>query len=230
VVEKRATWSLPVPLDDVKAVSRKTGASVNDVLLTAVTGALRRYLLSRGTVEDDLAIRGVVPVNLRRREDAHLLGNRFGLVFVPMPVGVADPTQRLHEVGRRMQSLKQSQEPFVTFQILRGLGLAPRPVFDFVVRMFGRKATAVVTNVIGPREAVTFGGVRLGQVIFWVPCAGKLGLGISILSYAGRVSVGFATDAGLIPDPDTIVKGFDAELGQLLESAREQPSDAYCLC
>lgn len=220
VVEKRATWSTPVPVDQVKAVSRTLGASVNDVLLTAVTGALRRYLASRGTVARNLNVRGVVPVNLRPYDQAHLLGNRFGLVFLSMPVGVADPAERLAQICRRMRAIKRSLEPLVTFRILWALGLAPRRVFDLVVRMFGRKATAVVTNVVGPREPITYAGVRMSQAMFWVPCAAKLGLGVSVLSYAGRVSVGFATDAGLIPDPERIVEGFDCELAGLLERAQ----------
>lgn len=219
-VEKRATWSNPFPVEEVKAVSRRLGGSINDILLTAVTGALRRYLLSDTTVDHNLHVRSVVPVNLRRPADAHRLGNRFGLLFVPMPVGVADPAERLVEIGRRTRALKRSLEPVATFQILRALGRAPRPLFDFIVSIFGRKATAIVTNVIGPREAVTYGGVRLGQAMFWVPCAGNLGLGISILSYAGRVSVGFASDARLVPDPETLVSGFECELTQLVERAQ----------
>ena len=92
-------------------------------------------------------------------------------------------------------------------------------MFDLVVTLFGRKATAVVTNVIGPREEVTYAGARLSQAMFWVPCAGKLGLGISVLSYAGTVSIGFSTDDGLIPRPEALIRAFDAELAELFEYA-----------
>lgn len=229
-IEKRATWSKPVPLDRVKAASRLKGASLNDILLTAVTGALHQYLVARGlVVDEDLTIRSLVPVNLRKREDAHLLGNRFGLVFLTMPVGLADPAERLAEIGRRMSALKGSLEPYVTYQILRVLGLAPRRVFDFFIRMFGRKGTAVITNVIGPQEPIAFGGIRLSQAMFWVPCAGKLGLGISVLSYAGHVSVGFAGDAALVPDPEALVAYFDVELERLIEPVQEQPAKEQCV-
>jgi WS/DGAT/MGAT family acyltransferase len=220
-VEKRATWSTPVPLEDVKAASRSLGVTINDVLLTAVTGALRNYLLSRAADVDGLELRGVVPVNLRPREEAHQLGNRFGLVFLPMPIGMTKPQDRLRAVCGRMQALKQSYEPHLTFQLLRILGMGPRWLLDYAVDLFGQKATAVVTNVIGPREPISFAGTRLSQAMFWVPCAGRLGLGISILSYAGRVSVGFATDSGLVPDPECIVEGFDGELSRTIKRARE---------
>lgn len=222
-VEKRATWSTPVPLEDVKVASRALGVTVNDVLVAAATGALRNYLLSRGEDADGIEVRGVVPVNLRRSEDSHQLGNRFGLVFLSMPVGMIRPEERLRAICERMRALKQSYEPFLTFQILQLLGLGPRRVLDSVVDLFGEKATAVVTNVIGPREPVFFAGTRLSQAMFWVPCAGRLGVGISILSYANRVSIGFATDAGLVPDPECIVQGFDGELARLLRRASRPP-------
>lgn len=222
VVEKRATWSNPVPLDRIRAASRAMGVSINDVLLAGVTGALRRHLLSQGPVPRSLNVRCVVPVNLRSGDDTESLGNRFGLVFVALPVGIGGAERRLAEVRKRTQALKQSQEPMVTYQVLSALGLAPRWLFDPVLTFFGRKASGVATNVIGPRQSITFGGARLDKAMFWVPCAAKLGLGISILSYAGAVSVGFATDAGLIPDPEPIVAGFNGELGQLLKSVQPQ--------
>jgi WS/DGAT/MGAT family acyltransferase len=220
-IEKRATWSSPVRLDDVKAASRALGVTVNDVLVTAATGALRNYLLSRGADVDGSEVRGVVPVNLRRAEDSHQLGNRFGLVFLPLPVGVIKPQDRLQAVCRRMRALKDSYEPFLTFQILQVLGGAPRAILERVVDLFGEKATAVITNVVGPPEPVSFAGTRLSRVMFWVPCAGRLGVGISILSYAGHVSIGFATDAGLVPDPECIVQGFDGELARLIKRATQ---------
>ena len=222
VIEKRAGWSTPVPLEQVKTASRALGVTVNDILVTAVTGALRNYLLSRGEEVDGLEVRGVVPVNLRAPEDSHQLGNRFGLVFLSLPIGLIRPQDRLRAIRHRMQALKRSYEPSLTFQILQVLGMAPRRLLDSVVDLFGQKATAVVTNVIGPREPVSFAGSELSQAMFWVPCAGRLGVGISILSYAGHVSIGFATDAGLVPDPECIVQGFDGELARMLQRAHSE--------
>jgi WS/DGAT/MGAT family acyltransferase len=217
VAEKKVAWSKAIPLDVFKRIGRVTGSTVNDIMMAAMSGALRRYLLERGGVAPDLNVRGVIPVNLRALEDAHRLGNQFGLVFLSLPLGIDDPLDRLFEVRRRMNAIKDTPEAFVAFQILKALGLAPREVFDVVVSLFGAKATAVVTNVIGPRDAIAIAGARLRQCMFWVPCAGRLGLGVSLLSYTGSVWMGVQSDAGLIPDPEHIMEGLYAEVDALLE-------------
>ena len=220
-VVKRVAWSRPVPIDVLKRVGHVTGSTINDVLMACLAGALRRYLLSRdGSVPDDLDIRGVVPVNLRPLEEAYLLGNRFGLVFLALPLGIEDPLDRIFEVRKRMHAIKRSPEAYVAFQLLRVLGLAPRQVFDLAVTLFGKKATAVVTNVVGPRTPITFAGVPMRQGMFWVPSAAHLGLGVSLLSYSGKVWLGIQADAGLVPDPDALVAGFAAEIEALRELER----------
>jgi WS/DGAT/MGAT family acyltransferase len=228
VVEKRVAWSRPLPLADIKRIGKTTGATINDVLVSAAAGGLRRYLLTQGvTVEGTLDVRAVVPVNLRPIEEAHHLGNQFGLVFLSLPLGPEEPLDRLFEVRTRMNAIKRSPEAYLTFQILRAIGTAPRQIFDLVVNLFERKATAVLTNVIGPREPIRLAGAPMRQAMFWVPCAGRLGLGISILSYAGQVWLGIATDARVIPDPHGILDGFYAEvdaLRQLLAPIAPEPT------
>jgi WS/DGAT/MGAT family acyltransferase len=212
---KKLVWSRAFRLEDFKRVGRATGSTVNDVLMAVLAGALRRYLLAHGPVERRLDVRGVVPVNLRRASEAHRLGNRFGLVFLQLPLGIERPTARLAEVRRRMRALKESPGAAATFELLWVLGRLPRPLFDAVIDLFGTKATAVVTNVVGPREPLSILGARLRLAMFWVPCAGHLGLGVSLLSYAGRVWVGVHSDVGLVPDPERIVAAFEEELDAL---------------
>jgi diacylglycerol O-acyltransferase / wax synthase len=212
---KKLIWSHPFDLDDFKAMGRATGTTVNDILMAALAGSLRRYLLTGGAVPGKLDVRGVVPVNLRPASEAHLLGNRFGLVFLSLPLGGEDALARLAEVQRRMQALKKSPDAAATFELLWAMGLMPRPLFDLVVDLFATKATAVVTNVMGPREPISLLGVRLRQAMFWVPCAGHLALGVSLLSYAGRIWMGVQSDVGLIPDPERILDGFEEEMNAL---------------
>ncbi len=219
---KRLVWSRSFPLEDFKAASRATDTTVNDILMTALAGALRRYLLGRGVVPHQLDVRAVVPVNLRPASEAHLLGNRFGLVFLSLPLGLEGTFERLEELHRRMLALKKSPDPAATFGLLWMMGQLPRPLFDLVVDLFGTKATTVVTNVMGPKEAISLLGVRLRQAMFWVPCAGHLGLGVSLLSYAGRVWVGIQSDVGLIPDPEEILTNFELELKALRAGRRVQ--------
>jgi hypothetical protein len=109
----------------------------------------------------------------------------------------------------------------VAFGILNTIGAMPQSLQDIVVNIFGLKGTAVMTNVIGPREQLYLAGAPLTSLMFWVPQSGHLGLGVSILSYNGQVWIGTITDAGLVPDPDAIIDAFQTEFNELLEEARE---------
>jgi WS/DGAT/MGAT family acyltransferase len=221
-VGKRAAWSEVVSLDLVKAAGARHGATVNDVLITAVTGALRDYLQGRGEDVDQLEIRAAVPVNLRPIERGLDLGNSFGLVFVPLPVSIAQPLPRLAELKLRMDRVKASSEAIVSFGVLAAIGIVPRLLHPPAIEFFGSKASVVMTNVPGPREPLYLAGRRITDCMFWVPMSGHLGLGVSILSYAGGVMLGVATDAGLVPDPARIVAAFERELRTLIGSAREE--------
>lgn len=213
-MEKRAVWSAPIALDDVKAIGRRLGGTVNDVLLSAMAGALRRYLEQRGGTPDGLNLRAVVPVNLRPPHET-ALGNRFGLVFLPLPVGYREALGRLRALRRRMERIKRSPEPFVVYALLRLFGATTPQILELALNIFGRKATAVMTNVPGPRQPLLFGGLECDSILFWVPQSGKLGMGVSILSYNGWVRVGIATDVGLVPDPEKILEHYDAALREL---------------
>ncbi len=214
-VAKRAVWSEPMPLADVKAISHCLGCTINDLLLTAVAGALRRYLEGRGQPTERLDVRAMVPVNLRRPEELDTLGNRFGLVILSLPVGIHDPLNRLAVLKQRMDRIKRSPEAVVTFGILNTIGLTSNQVEKIIVDIFAAKVSAVMTNVPGPQEPLYLAGSQITSLMFWVPAPGDISMGISIMSYAGNVLVGVATDAGLIPDPEAIVAGFHAELAEM---------------
>ena len=215
-VGKRAAWSEMIPLDAIKAAGARHRATVNDVLISAVAGALREYLAGRDEDVDHLEIRAAVPVNLRSIERGLDLGNSFGLVFVPLPISVPQPVRRLTELKARMDKIKASSEAIVSFGVLTALGTVPKALYTPAVEFFGSKASVVMTNVPGPREPLYLAGRRITQCMFWVPMSGHLGLGISILSYAGGVMVGVAADGGLVPDPDRVVAAFDRELKLLM--------------
>lgn len=217
--EKRAAWSSPIPLERVKVLGRALGGTVNDVLLAVLTGALRRYLASRNVPPEDL--HALVPVNLRPLDEPipRDLGNRFGLVFLRLPVHIEEPRRRLAELSRRMGLVKKSPEAVVTFGALGLLGYTPAPVERAVVDAFGMKASLVATNVPGPRQPVSLAGVTLRELTFWVPQAGHLGLGVSLFSYAGQVTVGVASDVLRVPDPHVLIQAFHDELDALHEAA-----------
>jgi WS/DGAT/MGAT family acyltransferase len=208
-------WCQPIPLDEVKAVGRALNCSVNDVLLSCVAGAIGEYLKSHGDAVAGQEIRAMVPVNLRPIEQAHKLGNRFGLVPLVLPIGVDNPVERVYEVRRRMNSLKGSTQPLLAFGMLAVAGLLIKPAQDAMLNLFGRKTTAVMTNVPGPREKLRFCGATLEQSMFWVPQSGDIGLGVSILSYGGGVQFGVITDTMLCPDPQKIIDEFEPEFARL---------------
>lgn len=220
-VPKRAAWSEPIPLSEIKIIGRAMGATINDLLLTAVAGALRRYMLGREKAEGAVDFRAIIPVNLRPSSRKIELGNKFGLVFLTLPVGIADPVERLRELKRRMDDLKDSPEPLVAFGILNIMGAAPAQIEHLMVDIFEKKATAVMTNVPGPREQLYFAGSPIGHMMFWVPQSGRLGLGVSIFSYNDQVMIGVASDAGLVPDPDALISAFHEELRELRVHIRD---------
>jgi WS/DGAT/MGAT family acyltransferase len=213
---KVVAWNEPLPLDGVKAIGKALGCSVNDVLLACVAGAIGQYLRDRGEDPAGKEIRAMVPVNLRPLEDAWKLGNRFGLAPLVLPVGIENPIERVYAVRRRMSEMKGSYQPLLAFGILALTGLFIKPVQDFVLGLFAKKTTAVMTNVPGPAVPLKFCGSTLRQTIFWVPASGHVGVGISILSYAGGVQFGLITDRRLCRHPQDIIDRFEPEFEKLL--------------
>ena len=215
-ISKRVAWAEPLDLDEVKAVGRACGCTVNDVLMAAAAGALRGYMIERGADVDGMTLRATVPVNLRPLEHARKLGNHFGLVFLDLPVGEANPLRRLEHVAECMNQLKKSRQAIVAYGLLAALGMAPQPMQALALELFSRKATAVATNVPGPQQPLFLAGCRVRELMFWVPQTGSIGLGISILSYNNRVHFGLIGDARLIPDPEAVIRRFGPEFEKLL--------------
>ena len=212
---KRVAWCQPIPLEEVKSVSKALNCSINDVLMSCVAGAIGQYLLAHGDEVKGKEIRAMVPVNLRPIEHAYKLGNHFGLAPVVLPIGIDNPVERVYEVRRRMSQLKGSMQPLLAFGMLAVAGLLIKPAQDAMLNLFSKKTTAVMTNVPGPREKLKFCGATLEQSLFWVPQSGTVGLGISILSYGGGVQFGVMTDSILCPDPQAIIDEFEPEFAKL---------------
>ncbi len=222
--QKRASWSKPLSLDLVKQAGKALDATVNDLLLSAVAGALRRYVQRRGGSVNELNIRGVIPVNLRPLDMAGQLGNQFGLVFLSLPLGIADPLERVRELKRRMDALKSTPEAVVAFGVLKIFGAVPEAIQDIGVQIFDTKGSAVMTNVPGPKEKLYLAGAPVGTVLAWVPQSGRVSLGVSIISYNGKVWVGVATDEEMVPDPHQIVAMFNEEFAQMVDLAQNAPA------
>lgn len=222
-LSKQVAWCQPIPLAEVKAIGKALNCSVNDVLLSCVAGAMGAHLRALGDATQGQAIRAMVPINLRAPGDVGTLGNRFGLVPLLLPIGMDNPVERVYAVRSRMNELKGSMQPLLTFGLLSVAGLLVKPAQDALLNLFGRKTTAVMTNVPGPAEKLRLCGATLEQTMFWVPQTGSVGLGVSILSYGGGVQFGVMADSGMCPDPQGIIDGFEPQFQQLLTLALMLP-------
>lgn len=214
-VARRVAWSSPLRLDELKTIGSAFDATVNDVVLTAVAGAFGSYLKRRQSLVDEL--RAIVPVNLRPLDEPlpRKLGNRFGLVLLPLPVGIAPRRERLAEVKRRMDAIKLSPEGTLSYGVLSAIGLTPRQLQNLVIGQYASRGTAVITNVVGPPKRIHFAGAPVRGIAVWAPCSGDVGISVSILSYAGEVRLGLAVDAGLVPEPQEIIDAFETECQEL---------------
>jgi len=225
-VARRVAWSQPLPLADVKRIAHGNDATVNDVLVAAMTGALRAFLRERDSLVQE--IRAFVPFNLRPldRPLPASLGNKFGLVFLPLPVGARTPAMRLRHVKRHMGEIKRSPEGAIAYGMLELMGLTVAQVESAIVDLFSARGTAVITNVPGPTEPVYLAGAPVSAVAVWAPTSGSVSMSVSIFSYNGEVTVGVMADAGLVPDPEALVGGFASELEKLAQIGRPRSAPA----
>ena len=208
---RRLAWARALSLEEVHTIGRFLGCTVNDVLLSILAGALGRYLDTAGESVAGLTIRAAVPVNLkpaapaRPAADQLSLGNRFGLVFVELPIGVRHPLERLYTVQAVTKALKGSAQALATFDLLWLVGALPPNVEEYALSLFSAKVSLVASNLPGPVEALALAGRRISEVLFWVPQSGSVGAGVSMLTYCGRVQYGVMADRELIPDPARLV-------------------------
>ncbi len=201
---KSVAWTEPMLLPVVKSIARASGTTVNDVVVSVIAGGLGAYLRGAAIDTRGLRIRAMVPVDLRDGNDASMTGNQFSLVFVELPVGVTGGWERLMRVKIEMDRIKRSQEPAVGWLLVQGLGVLPAALERLAATFYAGKATLVITNVIGPKAPIYMAGTRVSQMTFWEPESGGLGVGISIYSYDGEITVGVISDRNLASEPRAI--------------------------
>ena len=227
-VSKRVAWSRPLPLGEVQLIRDRLGGTLNDVLVTALVGGLRRYMLARNLPVNGERFRAAIPVNLRPKKRAADLGNEFGVVFLSAPLGMADPQERLAEVSASMDRLKQSPDAVTAYRIISVLAFAPPAVQNALVKQLGTLATAVISNVPGPTEDRYLAGQKIDEVMFWAPQSGRVGLGITIYSFAGQVYVGVSVDPKLMDNPDDYILAFHAEYAAMVGIAKKLSQEDAC--
>lgn len=211
--KKRAAWTRPFAVEELRTVARRAGAKLNDVLVSATAGAIRRYLHAREGLPHVAELRALVPVFMQGHGDG--MGNHFGLVFVPLLVGLPDPLERLRATKVANDWVKASADAAVAIEVLAVMGAAGPQVENIGIDFFTRKASWMITNVPGPTGTLRLAGRPITDLLVWAPVAGHIGLGVSLLTYDGRVRVGLLSDALLVPDPERLARAFEDEIAAL---------------
>jgi WS/DGAT/MGAT family acyltransferase len=207
---KKAVRSEPYSLTEIKKIAKYNQATINDVLMAIASGAFRRYM---DLHNDDRGhdIRAFILVNLRGLTFDEDLGNKFGLVFLTLPLDHRQPLERLDGVKNGMDRLKASAEYAATYAILNVLGQLPEWVEHLATRFLDTKGTIVSTNVPGSPHQLYLADAPIESIIAWVPQTGRIGVGLSFISYNGQIVVGLNVDAGLMPDPEKFLMFFNEE-------------------
>jgi len=201
---------------------------VNDVVLAAVTRGFRDLLLAHGEPPEDRVVRSLVPVSVRRPHERGSYNNRVSAVFAELPVGIADPAERLAAIRAQMKGLKQSKQAVAAETLTQLSGFAPPLLLALGARAATRAAhslgkragiSTVTTNVPGPRHALYALGRRMVEACPFVPIASPLRVGVAIFSYDGRLTFGATADFDSIPDVDVLCQGVEAGMGELVKVA-----------
>ena len=219
--EKQLVWLPPLEMERVRTMSKRMGVTLNDVWVAAVSGALRSYLKERGENANGRALRAAVTFNLREKGNAFQLGNEFGLVAVDLPTNLDDAVTRLRESSTRMTAIKRSHQPRATMAFLSIAGYLPVALQHFALNLFTSRGSVVLTNIEGPGGRRYLAGSRMTDLICWVPQAGKLGVGLAFISYAGQIQLALFVDKTQVPNPDRLMELTYAAFDELEQATRD---------
>jgi WS/DGAT/MGAT family acyltransferase len=213
---RRFDW-LRTPIAEIKQVRKSLGGSLNDVVLTAVTGAFRRFLRDRGVALDDLDFRVMTPVSVRSESERGTLGNRVSTWIFPLPLGAADPRDQLAEISSTTAELKESKQAIGADVLLQAAEWTPATLLSLGARNATRMTpfNTVVTNVPGPQQPMYLLGARMLEVYPHVPLVDNIGLAIALMSYDGQMHWGVNADRDLVPDLHPFVEALQASFAEL---------------
>jgi diacylglycerol O-acyltransferase / wax synthase len=223
---RQCRWSAPVDLDRFRRIAAKTGVKINDVLLSCVAAAVRRHLQTAPSPLDpaqleEAVLHAAVPVDIRSRlpedikPESEALGNYFGTVFVPLPLDGESALERLYRIKHETRRLKKSWQPGLAWALTGAASVIPEAWRQPLADLFYRKASAVVSNVPGTPDVRYLAGCRITEQMFWVPQAGNIGLGVSVVSYAGHVQFGVVADEAIMSEPEQFLSDCLEELDAL---------------
>lgn len=220
--EKKVSWVSGIDLDAVKRVARAHDSTVTTVMIAAVSRALTEYLQEHG--EKPLAdINLMIPMSVAPVGDGppESLGNHITLLLLRLPLGIDDSQALIDEITTSMVRVQYSFEPHANYAAIAGAAMVPSPVTNALVDVIANKSIGQLTSVPGPTSTARLGGTPVAGMLGWVPMAGDQSLGICIYSYDGQVTVGIATDAGLVPEPGEVASMIEGQFEQFEQSDSE---------
>ena len=194
-------------LDDLKAINNTLGGTVNDIALAIVTGALRRWLPTRGVSTDALELKALVPINLRTETEQGVFENKVSGVIAPLPVYAEDPEERLRTISKAMVRLKGGKQAV-------GAGLLSANFPRTITRRAPRLFNLCVTNMPGPQVPMYLMGRKLQALMPILPIAKGQALGVAVTSYNGEVFFALIADQGNLPELDDFQAYFDASIAE----------------
>lgn len=207
-------------LSDIKRVKTAAQCSVNDVVLAAVAGGLREYLMGRGEDADDLTVRSLVPVSVRTDAHRGQLGNHVTGLLAELPVGIAQPRERLAAVRRQMNHLKASGQAVGVESALSAADFVPAALMSLGAHVYAvtgqRVVNTVTTNIPGPPYPLHLLGRRMLELFPYIPVAESVRISIGIVSYDGHLTIGVTGDYDAVPDLDVLCAQIEASLAELV--------------
>jgi WS/DGAT/MGAT family acyltransferase len=227
VGRRRRFEGVQISLDDVKAIRKSLGGTINDVVLAGVSGGLRRLLESRGD-DLDLTMRALCPVSVRDDSQRMQLGNRVSAMFVDLPVGEVDPVERLRKIRATTEDLKDREQAVGAAFLVDLTQFAAPTLLGLAARVAHRQPffNLVITNVPGPQVPLYCMGARMLEAYPVVPLTRNLALGIAILSYCGQLHFGLYVDADAVADVTVFAAALEDSFAELTKIAREVAEEA----
>ena len=219
---RRLTWTR-LPLDELKEIKRELGGTVNDVFLTVVSGALHRWLRTRGVVTEGLELRSAVPVSIRATGAEADLGNQITIMIGRLPTYVEDPVERHRLVVDSMADLKESKQAMGAEVIASVEDFAPPTIFAQASRLHfsTRMYNLLTTNVPGPQFPLYLLGREMAELIPVAFLAPEQRLAVAMMSYNGSAALSLMGDYDTMPDLERLVEFAQEELDALGDAAHD---------
>ncbi|KAG2377581.1 hypothetical protein C9374_009097 [Naegleria lovaniensis] len=216
--EKRVGWSKPFDVSDIKHVGKTfNNATVNDVVLNSLSGALMRFTERRTDKESAKRVTFSMPVNIRMSNDEfEKLSNKFGFILVPVDLKTRDPVARLRYVKKVTDKTKSLPEPFFTYNFAKLTYILPAEIVFFLVAFLSKWITCVFTNVVGSSTELSADSIPVTEIVTFAPSPVGVGLAFAVSSYNGKLCLSAISDVLTVSDPMELITDFENDLEQII--------------